>query len=405
MSEGRGRGEGCGGTGGKAEEVARRGEAHRASCPPAPSAAPAGAPPMQHAAVRHAAAPWRARGARGAALLWAAAAPAAAAGMRCLWSAGRGRGPPSSGCALHQRGHRWVTARAGPRRPLGPEAAASGSAARAAGPPAGAAARGATRPAGVGALPPRGFGLPAPAQAAKPPRAPQAGLVSSPPTGLDSISIDSIWDSIRFGIPIWAPISYWRHTILPISAVSTFPDSAADFRRSDSFRSPIRLIDSGLSCPQGCKAVPVASADGSIWQVLLGKGAEENDRLSLEEGRPHETWMHVAGVPGSHAVVRLVSGASERAPPPRDVAEAAASLCAFYSKAKTQPRATVHVTTCAKVGKLPAAAPGQVVLKGGFETMSVRPLSPDQLVQGGAVAASPSGRGSAEAKRSSKRKV
>ncbi|CAK0818657.1 unnamed protein product [Prorocentrum cordatum] len=328
MSEGRGRGEGCGGTGGKAEEVARRGEAHRASCPPAPSAAPAGAPPMQHAAVRHAAAPWRARGARGAALLWAAAAPAAAAGMRCLWSAGRGRGPPSSGCALHQRGHRWVTARAGPRRPLGPEAAASGSAARAAGPPAGAAARGATRPAGVGALPPRGFGLPAPAQAAKPPRA-----------------------------------------------------------------------------PQGCKAVPVASADGSIWQVLLGKGAEENDRLSLEEGRPHETWMHVAGVPGSHAVVRLVSGASERAPPPRDVAEAAASLCAFYSKAKTQPRATVHVTTCAKVGKLPAAAPGQVVLKGGFETMSVRPLSPDQLVQGGAVAASPSGRGSAEAKRSSKRKV
>ena len=47
--------------------------------------------------------------------------------------------------------------------------------------------------------------------------------------------------------------------------------------------------------------------------------------------------MHVAGVPGSHAVVRHVRGASERAPPPRDVAEAAASLCARADHNGDQP--------------------------------------------------------------------
>lgn len=209
------------------------------------------------------------------------------------------------------------------RRFLGPEAASSGNAGETTGPLAGAAARRAAKLAGVGALPPRGLGEPAPAQV-KPPKA-----------------------------------------------------------------------------PQGCRAVPVTSTDGSLWQVLLGKSAEENDRLSLTEGRPHETWMHVAGVPGSHAVVRHVRGADERASPPRDVSEAAASLCAFYSKAKTQPRATVHVTTCGNVGKLPAAPPGQVVLRGRFDALSVRPLSPDQLAQGGAVAAANGGH---EAKRSLQRK-
>eukprot|EP00959_Pyramimonas_sp_CCMP1952_P259973 5435287-Pyramimonas_sp.AAC.1 len=61
--------------------------------------------------------------------------------------------------------------------------------------------------------------------------------------------MDSDSESIRLGIPIWAPISHWRPTSLPISADSTFPDPAADFCRSDSFRSPIRVIDSILGSP------------------------------------------------------------------------------------------------------------------------------------------------------------
>ena len=77
----------------------------------------------------------------------------------------------------------------------------------------------------------------------------EAGLISTPPIRFDSISMASDSDSIRLRIPIWIPISQRRPTSLPISADSTSPDPAADFRRSDSFRSPIRLIDSILGSP------------------------------------------------------------------------------------------------------------------------------------------------------------
>eukprot|EP00959_Pyramimonas_sp_CCMP1952_P015652 331237-Pyramimonas_sp.AAC.1 len=51
---------------------------------------------------------------------------------------------------------------------------------------------------------------------------------------------------VGIGILIRVLTSYWRHTSLPISADSTFPGSASDFRRFDSCRSPIRFIGSML---------------------------------------------------------------------------------------------------------------------------------------------------------------
>ncbi|CAE7877969.1 unnamed protein product, partial [Symbiodinium sp. KB8] len=58
---------------------------------------------------------------------------------------------------------------------------------------------------------------------------------------------------------------------------------------------------------KGCRVVLVSGKDGSQWQVLIGKSAADNDRLSLEQGRADEVWMHAAHVPGSHVVLRAVS--------------------------------------------------------------------------------------------------
>ncbi|CAE8582040.1 unnamed protein product [Polarella glacialis] len=139
--------------------------------------------------------------------------------------------------------------------------------------------------------------------------------------------------------------------------------------------------------PKGCRSVTVPGQDGTLWQVLMGKTAVDNDRLSLEIGQPQEVWMHVAGLPGSHAVVRSVPG-STRAPallrggsdrPPRDVLKVAAGVCAFYSKAKAQLSVEVHVTTCSKVGKMPGSPAGQVLLAGKWESIKVKPLDPQSL--------------------------
>ncbi|CAE7229330.1 rqcH, partial [Symbiodinium pilosum] len=117
--------------------------------------------------------------------------------------------------------------------------------------------------------------------------------------------------------------------------------------------------------PKGCRSVLVAGKDGSQWQVLIGKSAADNDRLSLDLGRADEVWMHAAHVPGAHVVIRAVSTQGR---PPNDVVTKAASLCAFYSKAKAAGTVEVHVTTCGKVSKIPGSPPGQVLLMPGWSS-------------------------------------
>ncbi|MBW2378695.1 MAG: NFACT family protein, partial [Deltaproteobacteria bacterium] len=38
--------------------------------------------------------------------------------------------------------------------------------------------------------------------------------------------------------------------------------------------------------------------------VLVGRGAADNDRLTLRVARPHDLWLHARGATGAHVVVR-----------------------------------------------------------------------------------------------------
>ncbi|CAK0797190.1 unnamed protein product, partial [Prorocentrum cordatum] len=102
-----------------------------------------------------------------------------------------------------------------------------------------------------------------------------SGLVSTPTIRFGSISMASAPDSIRLGIPIWAPIRQRRPTSLPTSANATSPDSAADCRRPDSVRSPIRLLD---STPASSELRPTRT----LRRRELGAGAPKDQ----EEGPP-----------------------------------------------------------------------------------------------------------------------
>eukprot|EP00929_Paragymnodinium_shiwhaense_P064057 TRINITY_DN32056_c0_g1_i1.p1 TRINITY_DN32056_c0_g1~~TRINITY_DN32056_c0_g1_i1.p1 ORF type:complete len:270 (+),score=45.84 TRINITY_DN32056_c0_g1_i1:62-871(+) len=125
---------------------------------------------------------------------------------------------------------------------------------------------------------------------------------------------------------------------------------------------------------EGCRNWKVQAEDGSVWQILGGKTAQDNDRLSCEVGRTHEAWFHAAGVPGTHVVIRpLADGKPE---PPSDVVEAAAGIAAFYCKLKSSARVKVHATRCGNIFKKPGAPAGQVMLRGDFSTMTVKPFDP-----------------------------
>ena len=101
------------------------------------------------------------------------------------------------------------------------------------------------------------------------------------------------------------------------------------------------------------------SIDG--FEVLVGRGDADNDRLTFVLAGPRDLWLHVAGPAGSHVVVRNPDELEEL---PRPVVEGAAGLAAWHSKARgSRGKVEVHVCRVADVRKPRGFAPGQVRLK------------------------------------------
>ena len=97
------------------------------------------------------------------------------------------------------------------------------------------------------------------------------------------------------------------------------------------------------------------------FEILVGKGDAENDRLTFGVAEPRDIWLHVAGPAGSHVIVRNPLELDEL---PRPVLERAAQLAAWHSKARgAKAKVEVHVCRVADVRKPRGFAPGQVQLK------------------------------------------
>ena len=149
----------------------------------------------------------------------------------------------------------------------------------------------------------------------------------------------------------------------------------------------------------GSKGKPYRTVVVDGYEILIGRGSEENDDLSLRIAAPDDVWLHVAGgIPGSHVVVRN----PDRIDVPRPVVEAAASYAAWYSKARGAPRVEVHVCRGRDVSK-PRGAPAGLVELAKWKSMKVAPAQPaggeDGEDGGDAKASSPrpgSGKGGAK---------
>jgi predicted ribosome quality control (RQC) complex YloA/Tae2 family protein len=97
------------------------------------------------------------------------------------------------------------------------------------------------------------------------------------------------------------------------------------------------------------------------FEVLIGRGATENDELTFRVAGPKDFWLHVAGYSGSHVVVRNPEGLKEL---PKAVLERAAALAARNSKAREAGgKVEVHVCQVRDVSKPKGSAAGSVRLK------------------------------------------
>ena len=111
-------------------------------------------------------------------------------------------------------------------------------------------------------------------------------------------------------------------------------------------------------------------------KVYVGKSARDNDNLSIRVARGNDWWFHVAGVQGSHVVVRLESK-QQGLPLPQETLLDAATLAVYYSKARKATRADVHYTQAKNIRKAKKAPPGQVVLNNA-KTINLR-IEEDRL--------------------------
>lgn len=104
------------------------------------------------------------------------------------------------------------------------------------------------------------------------------------------------------------------------------------------------------------------------FTILVGKNAENNDKLTLKFANKNDMWLHANDVTGSHVVIRYRQGKTFTKP----LITYAAQLAAYYSKAKSSTLVPVVYTLKKFVRKPKGATAGTVTYENG-ETILVEP--------------------------------
>lgn len=109
------------------------------------------------------------------------------------------------------------------------------------------------------------------------------------------------------------------------------------------------------------KGAGVRRFEKEDFEILVGKGARENDNLTFRVAAPEDLWLHASGYAGSHVVIR---NPERLRVIPRSVIEFAAALAAYHSKARDAAgKVEVHVCRVADVRKPRGFPPGKVQIR------------------------------------------
>ena len=155
--------------------------------------------------------------------------------------------------------------------------------------------------------------------------------------------------------------------------------AADDMRRSDS-PAVSRQIE-GLLAEAGYLRQPrrkrrpesAATAVRRIQgrQVVAGRTAAENHRLTFRESAPDDLWFHARNMPGAHVLLR--DPGDDPAP---ELIHAVARIAAYLSAGHASTAVDVDVTRRRHVRAIRGAGPGQVTYR-RHRTIRVAPLADD----------------------------
>ncbi|KRL23419.1 fibronectin-binding domain protein [Lentilactobacillus kisonensis DSM 19906 = JCM 15041] len=94
------------------------------------------------------------------------------------------------------------------------------------------------------------------------------------------------------------------------------------------------------------------SSDGT--EILVGKNNLQNERLTMHTADKRETWLHTKNIPGSHVIIRSFA-------PSEQTLTEAATLAAYFSKARDSSKVPVDYTKVKHIRKPNGAKPGFVI--------------------------------------------
>jgi hypothetical protein len=164
--------------------------------------------------------------------------------------------------------------------------------------------------------------------------------------------------------------SFLREAGLPISGTRGDQRGSRLGRRTIAAPRARRPGRQSQGAHQSIRPRTLFTSDG--WEVWVGRSTAENDLITHRLSNPHDFWLHVVGVPGSHVILRRPSRTA--IPKPRTLEEAA-SIAAFYSKARKLTRVPVIYTERKFVSKPRRGKPGQAICTRERELL-VRPKLP-----------------------------
>jgi len=96
------------------------------------------------------------------------------------------------------------------------------------------------------------------------------------------------------------------------------------------------------------------------FQVWVGKDSYSNDLLTMRYSSPNDLWFHVRGATGSHTVLKINS---KTLVPEKEIIKTAASIAAYYSKARNASNVPVAYCERKYVKKIKGLKQGSVIME------------------------------------------
>ena len=172
-----------------------------------------------------------------------------------------------------------------------------------------------------------------------------------------------------------------RGSIEYLESVLTYLNNTGSIREIEALREELeetgflrRRKQKGPRKNKRFKPDPRVYTTSDGFQVLVGRNNKENDALTLQMAAKTDYWLHTKDIPGSHVIVRTEGG---------EITETAiyeaASIAAFFSKARSSGNVPVDYVRVRYVKKPNGAKPGMVIFTHN-RTVFVDPKDPEASV-------------------------